>query len=262
MIIELNLIQNFLLALFVVLSLGVVIFAAKKLFGSKSPSGKNAVLSEKTDKLPESPRADTINTHQLEKERVKEEESENYEKLLRVGRRHAKSLLYETAREAGRILKGTRQTNEHVEEHLDKVLHNIAANDIHTLKTATSSFDQDFQKNLAAIQTQMQETMHAMMEETKKRYDQKLEEFMQELMKKGAASQSETDKKTAEMLAKAEAEIAEYKKAKLSQADEEVTKLVQKVYKDILRISMPENVHEELIVKSLEQAKKDGILKL
>lgn len=262
MIIELNLLENFLLALFVVLSLGVVIFAAKKLFDSKPHSGKKAAPSEKTETLPESPRADTINTHQLERERATEEESENYEKLLRVGRRHAKSLLYETAREAGRILKGTKQTNEHMDEHLDKVLHSIAANDIHTLKTATSNFDQDFQKNLATIQTQMQETMHTMMEETKKRYDERLEEFMQELMKKGAASQSETDKKTAELMSKAEEEIAEYRKAKLSQADEEVTKLVQKVYRDVLRVIMPESVHEELIVKSLEQAKKDGIFKL
>ncbi len=69
-------------------------------------------------------------------------------------------------------------------------------------------------------------------------------------------------KKTAELLEVAESEIAEYKKAQLEKVEEQVSKQVEKVFRDVLRLSIPPSVHQELIIKSLEDAKREGLLKL
>lgn len=185
-----------------------------------------------------------------------------YKSIMHQAHKEAKNLLYDTTVAAGEILSGTRKTNEHIEAQLDKVLQNIAAQDIHTLKETTKNFDTEYQESLQRMQTEMQKTSGEMLEDIKKQYNEKLDSFLHELLKNGSSTQSVVDSKTAELLSKAEAEIAEYKKNKLAGVDEEVGKLVQTVYSDVLRISIPDNVHQELIVKSLEEAKKDGMFKL
>ncbi len=185
-----------------------------------------------------------------------------YKSIMHTAHKEARNMLYDTTIAAHEILKGTKKTNEHLEAQLDKVLQNIAAQDIHTLKETTKSFDVDYQENLQKLQTEMQKASEEMLEDIKKQYNEKLDSFLQELLKNGSSTQSVVDGKTAELLSKAEAEIAEYKKNKLAGVDEEVGRLVQTVYSDVLRISIPENVHQELIVKSLEEAKKDGMFKL
>lgn len=261
MIIELSLIQNFLLALFTVFSLGVIVFCVKSILSKKKALPHSPAKDKYTKTDSDIKRYDTVNAQQITSISEKEEAETNYKKIIKLAQLHAKSLLYETSREAGRILTETKKTNEKMEEDLDKVLHQVAENDIRTLKSTIAHFDATMNQNIATIQTQMQTSMNEMITNTKTHYDQKLDEFMKELMNKGLVSTSEVDKKTAELISKAEQEIEEYKKNKFAQVDEHVNQVVQKVYRDILRTSMPENTHQDLLVKSLEQAKKDGLFK-
>jgi F0F1-type ATP synthase membrane subunit b/b' len=264
MIVEYNLIQNFIMAFFTVASLGLIIFAANKLF-KKDAKPKTTPLPHEENINPEHTAPDVTRPTAPEKTNnfnLSEEDITRYKKIINAARQHAKSLLFETTLEAGKILSETKKTNEHMEEDLNKVLHKIAAEDIHTLKSTTQEFDHNYQQSLTNIQTQMQNALNEMIENTRKSYDQKLDEFMQNIIKNGLSSQSEVNKKTAELLIAAEAEIEEYKKTKFAQVDDQVNQLLQKVYRDVLRISMPENVHQDLIIKSLEQAKKEGMFKL
>ena len=70
------------------------------------------------------------------------------------------------------------------------------------------------------------------------------------------------DKKIAELLTIAENEITEYKTRRMEKIDDEVKELLEKVYRNVLKNSMPENLQHELIIKSLEEAKKDEMFKL
>jgi len=233
MIIDVNLIQNLLLGVFAVAVLGAIVFSIKNGF--------------KKEKHIE---------HQEEKP------ISGYKNIIKEAHVQAKSLLYETTVEAASIISGAKRTNEHAEEQLDKVMHSMAAEDIHLLKTTTQEYDKNYQKNLESVQQQIGQVTQEALDNTKKAYDERLEKFTDELLASGLSTQTIVDKKTAELLLKADSEIAEYKKAQLEAAGEQVKNLVEKAYRDILRTTIPPNIHQDLIIKALDNAKKDGMFKL
>lgn len=249
MIIEFNLIQNFVLAAIAVgfvVAVGAII---KNIFSKKRTAVSNEA-NKSTSELAKNP------------EIKKSREFTDYNKIIKHAQKHAHSILRAATIEASNILTGTRKTNEHVEEKLDKVFQDIAAADIHSMKSTTGQFDKEYKEALGNFHLQMQQSTTEALQNTQNRYNEKIEEFTQDLLKKGLSTQEIIDKKTAELLSIAESEITEYKKNKIATIDEQVNNLLQKVYRDVLRISMPENVHQELIIKSLEEAKKDELFKL
>ncbi len=238
MIIESGLIQNFLLAASFAALFAAITFMFMRVF-------KKEDKPDKTDIKP-----------------TEKQSLSTYKKVLSTAHKHAKTLLFDTTVEAVNIIAGTKQTNEHMEEQLDKVLQSVAVKEIHTLKTSTDSYENDYQKQLQTIQEQMHQQTQEAIENTKKSYEEKLDKFTNELLRNGLSTQELVDKKTSELLSVAEKEVAEYKKNQLAKIDDEVKKMLEKVYRDVLRISIPENIHQDLIIKSLEEAKRDGLFKL
>jgi len=233
MIIEFTLIQNFLLAIGIV-SLAVVVgFVINKI----------------------------IIKHKI----IKEEEPDlktGYKKIINTANRHAKTILKQTTIEAANILTGTRQTNEKIEENLDTVLQSIAQKDIQSIKETTGNFDKEYEERLKYIQEQMDQVLQEVIVNTQKAYNERLDKFTSDLLKDGVATQVTVDKKTAELLSAAETEISEYKKSQFEKIETDAKNLLEKVYRDVLRVSIPDTIHQGLIVKSLEEAKKDGLFKL
>lgn len=253
MVIEFDLIQNFVLAIIIVSLFMVLVMIIKHLLKKE--------MTPATESQPEPVSTNSPNPP-LPYHEKNNEDQEDYKSVIKSAQKHAKTLLYHSSIAASDILIGAKKTNEHMEENLDKILQGIAAKDIHELKSTTSQFDKEYRQTLQDIQKQLQEITTTMMENSKNSYNEKLDEFTKDLLKNGLTTKTELDKKTSELIAKAESEIEEYKKSKLSKVDEEINHLIQTVYRDVLRISIPENVHQELIIKSLEDAKKDGMFKL
>lgn len=230
MIVEIGLLQNFLLALGIVSFVVIVAFIAIKLL-------KKHKEIEKTE-----PNLST-----------------GYKKLLKTANKHAKNVLTQTTIEAANIITGARATNEKLEENLDHVLQGIAQKDIQTLKDTTTNQEKNYQAHLQEIDTKVEELTNDIIENTKKAYDEKLDKFTKDLLLGGLSTQETVDKKTAELLNAAQIEIEEYKKSQFGKIDSDAQKMLEKVYKDVLRVTIPESLHKELILKSLEDAKRDGI---
>lgn len=186
----------------------------------------------------------------------------NYHKIIKKAHSNAKSLMLETTVQAANILSGARHTNEKIEEDLDRVLQTVAQNDIHSLKSTTAQYEKEYQKLLEDIRHEMHETTQNVLKDTQTKYSEQVEKFTSELLKNGISTQAEVEKKKAELLSIAETEIEAYKNERIAKIDEEAKKLLEKVYKDVLRTSIPPSVHQELIIKSLEAAQKDGVFNL
>lgn len=257
MIIDITLIENFILATFVVAFFGTLGLVAKKAL-YKDRQRKSYLNNDSHINQPHSGLSDAqqhVSGHEINQTRS------SYRKIIKEVNKHAKNLLHETTISAGEMLAQSKKTNEHLEEQLDKVLQSIAANDIHSLKAATENFDKEYQQKLQNIQDQVNIATEEMIQNTKNKYNEKLDEFTKELLKKGMSTQELIDKRVSELLTLAETEIAEYKKTKLATVDDQIGTLIQKVYRDVLRVSLPENIHKDLIIKSLEEAKKEGLFK-
>ena len=112
------------------------------------------------------------------------------------------------------------------------------------------------------LNQQLQITTLEAIQTTQKGYTDELTKFSKELLKNGLSTQTIVDKKTAELLSQSEQEISDYKMRRMEKIDQEVKELIDKVYRKVLKTSIPQNLQQELIIKSLEEAKKDEMFKL
>ncbi|HSW47688.1 MAG TPA: hypothetical protein VLG67_01275 [Candidatus Saccharimonadales bacterium] len=253
MIIEIGLIQNFLLAVIVVAAFSLAIILIRNLF-------KRKPADVPVDMHPIDGSNNRVHQHATD-DQIKIDDKA-YRNIIKTAQKHAKNILNHTTAAATEILANSKQTNENLEGELDKILQQIAARDIHELKNATGTHEAEYQKHLQSTQQDLLKATKDTIEATKKTYQEKLDQFTSELIKSGLSTQDLVDKKTKELLTVADQEIADYKKAQLGKVDDQIKKLLEKVYRDVLRIGIPENVHQDLIIKSLDEAKKDGLFKL
>lgn len=65
-------------------------------------------------------------------------------------------------------------------------------------------------------------------------------------------------KQTEEELKKVEEEVALYKKQKQEKVDSELTELLKKELYEVLHTELPEKITQQLLIKALQQAKKNG----
>lgn len=183
-----------------------------------------------------------------------------YKKVLDKAHAQARALLYTTSLASSEILTETKQTNEHVAEDLDKILQEMAEKRIHNMKEVTEQFQKAYEQHLKNIQDKFQDQETNTLQATQDTVDKSLQAFSQSLSAKTVGMQELIDKKTNEMLEQAELEIADYKSNRLRKIDVEINQLVQKTFQEVLRKSIPESIHEELIMEALEKAKKESVL--
>jgi len=193
----------------------------------------------------------------------KEEETfTRYRKILNKAHNQARAILYTTSLASSDIISDSKQTNQNITEDLDKVLQTIAQQHIHYMNEATQNFQKEYLAYLADLQAKFKEQQESTLTMTQDTVSKSLEAFSQSLSAKTVGTQELIDKKTTDMLEQVESEITDYKSAKLRKIDAEVGRLVQKTFQEVLRRSIPEPLHEELIVEALEKAKKEEILTL
>jgi hypothetical protein len=193
----------------------------------------------------------------------KEEETfTKYRKVLDKAHAQARALLYTTSLASSELMTETKQTNETVTEDLDKVLQTIAQKHIHYMNEATQNFQNAYAQYLAELQTKFQEQQQNTLHLTQDTVSKSLQEFSQSLSAKTVGIQESIDKKTTEQLEQVEKDISDYKTMRLKKIDEEVSRLVQKSFQEVLRRSISEPLHEELILEALEKAKKEEVLTL
>jgi MFS superfamily sulfate permease-like transporter len=192
-----------------------------------------------------------------------EKEAETFtrnDKILKKAHDQARAMMYTTSIAAEEMLSDSKQTNENISEDLDKILQNIAAKHIHDMKTATEAFEKSYTQYLIDMQGKFQEQEQQTMTMTQDTVHKSLEAFSASLSSKTIGIQETIDKRTTEMLDQVELELADYKAGRLRKIDTEISQLIQKTFQEVLQKSIPESIHEELIMDALEKAKKESVL--
>jgi hypothetical protein len=86
-----------------------------------------------------------------------------------------------------------------------------------------------------------------------------LQTFSQSLLTKTTNAEEMVSEKTNELMEAANSEIEKYKKERLEKIDEEIIQMVQKISNEILGLTIPPELHRELIIKALEKSKAEGV---
>lgn len=202
----------------------------------------------------------------LKKEREFEQKQtktfEDYEKVLDTAHGEAKQLLDSTVSSSARILQDTRETNEHVEETLDTILHTMAEKHIRHLNEQSLLLQKSYDENMKRVASEFQENATQMVKITEQGLHDSLENFTKSLVGKTAESEALIDKRTQELLQQIEVEAASYKKIRMAKIEKQIKELVQKTYTDVLHQTIPDSLHEEIIIESLAKAQKEGMFSL
>ena len=184
------------------------------------------------------------------------------QEMITHAQEEANRILEESATTSANIIQTTQQTNEHITENLDRILQSIAQQHIEVLKSDSEKFKSEFEKQLKTVNEQFGQNAISLTQTTETAIAQNMQKFTESLVTKATQSEEMIDKKTQELLAQVELDLGEYKKARMEKLDQKIEQLVEKTYQQVLRRSIPDALHKELILESLEKAKTEGVLNL
>lgn len=184
-------------------------------------------------------------------------------RILEDATLEANKLMETAAHEANQILAGSKYINEASKQTVDQALNKMVA-DIQSISQQTKqTVDQTLHKMADDIQTEARATSQAFMQSYQASLKQVAAKSLQDV--ENVTKELETDLQKQvkafheNLLPTLEKELAAYKKTRMEQTDKSITRIVQKVSQEILNKSISLDDHQELVLSSLEKAKKEGV---
>lgn len=187
---------------------------------------------------------------------------QKYEDVLSKASNRAASVIDSTTANSGAIINQTKVTNEKLEENLDRTLQEVAKKHVEYLNNATDAFQKDYEKYLVELQKNFHQQAEATLQKAEETINHTIESFSTSLLGKTLGAQEVIDVKIQTLLADAEKETQTYKKMQLEKVDAQITQLIHRTYEEVLKRSIPETLQHELIIESLEKAKKEGLFNI
>jgi len=170
------------------------------------------------------------------------------QKLIQDAQTSANQIVKDATIKAEAIIKGAQEIDINQQQVIAKAL-----------EAQSQKYADVYQQSLKSIEQQIRLAVKDAPEDIKKGIQAQINLVGQELSKDLVGTQSQfkvaMDTAYKNMLA----DLENYKKAKMVKVDESITEAIEEIAKEVIARSIPVEDHEELILKSLEQAKKEGL---
>lgn len=153
-----------------------------------------------------------------------------------------------THRKAERIL-------EHAQEREEEIIKEGYEKAAEVMEQA-EVFDQDAQEKLAKVVEGM--ALRAS-EELKTQTGEEIKEFKKEMIEQTNQNKQELSRVMAQQLVEAEEEVKRYKEEKMKEAEIKVAQMVKEVTAKVLNEGLDPDQHQDLIIRSLEDAKRKRV---
>jgi F0F1-type ATP synthase membrane subunit b/b' len=200
--------------------------------------------------------------HMAKHDHQEHDDMRQYRHIVDKAHKQARSLLYATSLASEEILQEVHTTSENIDENLDKIMQSMVQKHINYLSNETDTFNKSYAEKLKTVQDQLNKTTEQLLKNSEERVNASLTQFIQPIQKQVSDAQNKIDTHTKELLEQTEKELADYKATRIAAIEKQVKDLVNKTYRDVLHQSIPESFHEDLILKSLEQAKTENLFDL
>lgn len=146
-------------------------------------------------------------------------------------------------------------------ENFKQNLTRISSNQIKEFEKATSDFTDIYSQILKDLKTKNVEAFQNVSKDIETNTMTEIQDFKESMRKLTTLSQGEVEKKINVDYDTAKKEIEEYKKAELQKIDSGIYGLLERMSKLVLGKALSLSEHQNLIEKSLEKAKKEGIFR-
>ena len=134
-----------------------------------------------------------------------------------------------------------------------------AIKEAHSIVTQTTFFHKDLKNSLKdELKIALDNSIVLFRDELSKQTTLITNEFCKAIQNELHLMHDNVQKQAAQELNKIEEELVEYKKKKQGTIDNDIAEMLKKELQDVLHTELPENVKQQLIIKALERAKKNG----
>jgi len=183
----------------------------------------------------------TLYTKEKKLEKKEGQIDTNYHQIVNDALTKERKILEDATFEADQIITGAQYSSSTSKEAITHALAEMLVEIKKEANTIASDFTSNYSGSLKQLTAQsLNEFQHVA---------RTLEEDLQKQI-----SQFHTT-----LLPNLEKEIEAYKQARIKQADEMVVRIIQQASQDILNKSISLTDHQDLVMKSLEKAKKEGM---
>jgi len=196
---------------------------------------------------------------ELEKrqERVYQEAS----KIIENAHKKSKTIIEETIEKAKETLFKTEYLKDDVKKDLENTFAKAAQKAEEMLAKDLRQFDGEYKNLFKDIKQEYLEAVGEALGSLEKTAQKEIEEFRKSLKKETIGSGSIINKKAEEEFLKAQKEVEEYKAKQLKFIDSSVNKIIVKVVKEATGKIVSISDHQEIILDSLNNAKRAGLFK-
>ncbi len=185
-----------------------------------------------------------------------------YEEIIKRAHEQAADILDKTVTTSEHLLSNVHGTNDTIAADFDKILQAIAQKELQAINHEAALLKKGYENKITQMEATMDQNTATMLQNTAANLDKQMTTFTQNLLTHASKSEEMIGTKTQEMLGQIETEVNEYKRKKLATADQEIYQLIQKTYLEVLGKTLPADVNQELILKALEETKKEGVFNL
>lgn len=192
-------------------------------------------------------------THTEEKE--VEEQARN---LLETAQREAVKAVQDASGKAREILKSAQTIKDDTSRVLTQEITAISEQHQRYLKDASLKYVETYEHMAESAQEEYLNTLHAASQAMANDANQTLGMFEKYLKEQTVGYKEAMEHKIEELRKQANAYVDDYKKSKLKRVDEAINEIILIVAKNVIGRSVDVKEHHELILRALEEAKKEG----
>lgn len=183
--------------------------------------------------------------------------------ILEGAMNQANQILEITTQQANQIISGAQYTSQNSKAILDQAINNMVAQLENISNTTKLNIDQSMQKIIADTHKETIDTSHNFLNS----YSESLKEVTKtslmdlEIVVKNLEVdlQKQITDFNQSLLPKLEKEVENYKELRMKQAENTINRIIQRASQEIFGKMISFNDHQDIMIKSLEKAKKEGI---
>lgn len=182
------------------------------------------------------------------KRSIEDEAALEADKIITEARNQASQIIQESQTKASAIVKEAGVLNEQVKNQI-----------LTEISQVTNEYAKSYQEVLAKAKTDVIKIVSNISDDVKKEASLEIQTMRQALTQEVAAAQAATKKAIEDSLSKVEGEVESYKKARFERIDKAVLDIIRQVSQRVIGRSLSTEEKEDLIIKSLEEAKKENV---
>lgn len=192
---------------------------------------------------------------------MKDGEYQKNGKILDEARIKAIKIIDEANNQALDIISKVTLSADVASESFREDLAHVASFQIKEFEKATSDFTNIYSKILQDLKTKNIEIFQYISKDIETNTMEEIKNFKESMQKLTTLSQKEVRRKIDVDYKIAKKEIENYRKEELRKIDSGIYELLEKIAKEVLGKALSLADHEDLIEKSLERAKEEGVFK-